>query len=565
MRQLRLSIAFLLFAANGCSCDEPPPLDDGTVGMDATTPESGPGAMCVPNGQPCSGMTGAACCSGVCRNNLCDEPELCLGPGAACTDNLDCCTNSCVGGVCDQNLCRGVGYGCTDDAECCSRICGGDGTCQVVPAGPGGDSCITLGEACTGTTAGGGCCSTNCQGNTCVRAAGCQANGDICFEHSDCCGNLCSATNGEPGRCIFETGGGGGGCLQGGNPCPNGGTNCCSRVCVDVGAGVPVCQLAGGCRLTGEWCVNDDHCCGGGGNPNGTVVCQDAPLGRCDNGQSCNPVGNICGAPVLPGGGSINASQNCCDGRKEVCKLDSSGIPRCFGGCPNDVCPMECPTGYDPNDPSCCIPTGEECQFRDQCCNYAPCVPNENGILVCGAAPDCVVVGEECTPGAPPGANGCCEGTTCAESSTPGLFVCNPGSIDPGGDRDGGVTDGPIDPNDGGPPPDTGVAPCAGNGAACTAASECCSGICENGMCGAPQQCQPETAACTSSADCCAGLQCNVPIGEPSGTCEQGAECNSTGQACTENSPCCPSLACRLIGTQQSCDGSGACVCVIDL
>ena len=31
-------------------------------------------------------------------------------------------------------------------------------------------------------------------------------------------------------------------------------------------------------------------------------------------------------------GGKINASQDCCDGMKDVCKLDSSGIPRCFGG-----------------------------------------------------------------------------------------------------------------------------------------------------------------------------------------------------------------------------------------
>jgi hypothetical protein len=38
------------------------------------------------------------------------------------------------------------------------------------------------------------------------------------------------------------------------------------------------------------------------------------------------------GAKVLRDGGSVNASQNCCEGMKDVCKLDSSGIPRCFGG-----------------------------------------------------------------------------------------------------------------------------------------------------------------------------------------------------------------------------------------
>ena len=564
MRQLRLSLALLLLAVSGCSCDEDPtPIDDGSA-TDADTPESGPGSMCIDTGLACSTSAGSPCCSGACINEVCTDSQLCLPPGSVCADGNDCCTNVCLGGFCSNVQCSGIGQGCSDPNQCCSRICGTDGTCQPVPPGSGGETCTTLGEVCSlvGTSTVNDCCSTNCQGGVCVRAAQCQANGDVCFEHGDCCGNFCTATSSTPvGRCEFITGGGGGGCLQGGNPCPNGGTNCCSRVCVDVGAGVPVCQFAGGCHLTGEWCVSDDQCCGGGVNPNGSVICQDAPLGRCDNGQACNGVGNICGAPVLPGGGSINASQNCCDGKKEVCKLDSSGIPRCFGGCPNDVCPMECPTGYDPNDPNCCIPTGMECQFRDQCCNYAPCVPNANGVLVCGEAPNCVVVGGECTPGAPPGPDGCCDGTMCTESSTPGVYVCSPDIVVPGGEDDGGVPNN----NDGGPPPDTGIAPCAANGAVCTDPAECCSGICDNGMCGVPQQCQPENAACTAAADCCAGLQCNVPVGQTSGTCEQGATCNATGQACSPTSACCQALICRNTGTQIPCDGTTACVCVIDL
>ena len=89
-----------------------------------------------------------------------------------------------------------------------------------------------------------------------------------------------------------------------------------------------------------------------GTNPNGSVMCSG---NRCDNGQSCNPVGNICGAPVLLDGGSINASQNCCDGMRQVCKLDSSGIPRCFGGVT-----VMCPTGYTGVAP-CCIAMGQAC------------------------------------------------------------------------------------------------------------------------------------------------------------------------------------------------------------
>ena len=73
---------------------------------------------------------------------------------------------------------------------------------------------------------------------------------------------------------------------------------------------------------------------------------------RINAAQSCNGVGNICGAPVLRDGGSIHASQNCCNGMKEVCKLDSSGIPRCFGGQSGN-----CPTGYT-GQAGCCIATG---------------------------------------------------------------------------------------------------------------------------------------------------------------------------------------------------------------
>src|SRR5262249_24549720 len=158
---------------------------------------------------------------------------------------------------------------------------------------------------------------------------------------------------------------GGGGCIQDGNPCPMGASNCCSRVCLDLGSGAPVCQIAGGCRLTGDWCGDDQSCCGGGGNPNGSGECRRAPDGRCDNGNACNPVGNICGL-------NVNASENCCDGKKEVCKVDQAGIPRCFGGCPGGNCGATCPSGFDPNNPACCIQPGQDCQFRDQCCGGAP-------------------------------------------------------------------------------------------------------------------------------------------------------------------------------------------------
>ena len=161
------------------------------------------------------------------------------------------------------------------------------------------------------------CCSTNCQSGFCAKAYYCQPVGDVCRSNDECCGQSCSANgDGGVGRCAQPSvGGGTTGCDQAGEPC-SGGSNCCSRMCIDPGSGTTVCEAAEGCRLTGTWCTDDQACCGGGSNPNGSVHCEGADagvVGLCDNGTSCNPTGNICGAPVLPDGGHINASQNCCN------------------------------------------------------------------------------------------------------------------------------------------------------------------------------------------------------------------------------------------------------------
>ena len=162
--------------------------------------------------------------------------------------------------------------------------------------------------------------------------------------------------------------------------------------------------------MTGDYCDRTEACCGGspdaihgGTNPYG-VFCDTAGVQKsppandpstkddytCTNGQACNPPGNICG-----GSGATNASQNCCDGKKTVCKPDANSIYRCFGGCPGNVCPANCPTGYDANTPGCCIPPGtgadSVCQFRDQCCNFAPCVPGADGVLRC-TLPTCTAL-----------------------------------------------------------------------------------------------------------------------------------------------------------------------------
>jgi len=274
------------------------------------------------------------------------------------------------------------------------------------------------------------------------------------------------------------------------------------------------------------------------------VLCRSADAGsmttgRCDQGNACNPVGNICGAPVLPDGGSINAPQDCCDGQKDVCKLDSSGIPRCFGGGSTT-----CPTGYTGEAP-CCIAPGNECQFKDQCCGGAPCVPGPGGKLVCTVG-TCKAVGATCSS-----STECCSGTDCRLTDT-GIYACQ--TIPP--------------PTDAGTPdagtPDAGV--CQANGTACTTGNQCCSQRClgsdggvGSGTCEAPTACQPQGSVCTSTSDCCTGYSCSIPPGATRGTC-QGASCTGPGQACTTNGQCCTGLSC-LDSTNYYCAGTGDCTC----
>jgi hypothetical protein len=339
-----------------------------------------------------------------------------------------------------------------------------------------------------------------------------------------------------------------GSCTQDGNPCDND-SNCCTRMCLDLGSGAKVCQPASGCRMTGDYCDKTQACCGGSpdalhpeSNPYG-VFCDTtgrdnkAPRNdgstkddfRCSGGTACNPPGNICG-----GSGAVNASQNCCDGKKDVCKPDSNGIWRCFGGCPNNDC-SACPTGYDANDPACCIPPGpgpeSVCQFRDQCCGGAPCVPDASGVLRCTAsAPTCKPSGTACE-----GADdlSCCAPNTCRDEDGDGAFHC--GTPTGACGATGATCDGAEDCCStlcvG-----TKCVACVPNGESCQEGAQCCSGTCDEGACVAA--CVPPTGACTVDGDCCAGSICNVPLGATSGTCGAPA-CGAEGEACNSEMPCC--------------------------
>ncbi|HEY1904717.1 MAG TPA: hypothetical protein VGG91_01675 [Myxococcaceae bacterium] len=279
--------------------------------------------------------------------------------------------------------------------------------------------------------------------------------------------------------------------------------------------------------------------------------------GTCNSGNACAPSGNICGAPVVPlpdgGFGSINANQDCCNGKisnggvitpgKDVCKIDGSGIPRCFGGIS-----QSCPTGYT-GEAGCCVAAGGECNLKDECCGGAPCLPGQDGKLRCSSAPSCKPVGDTCQS-----TNDCCSGSDCRPTDT-GVYACQP-KPPPG--TDAGTPD--AGSGDAGTP-DAGV--CSGNGGTCSTNTDCCSDRCigdpGNRTCQAPLACEPQGSACTSTADCCTGYACSIPPGSTTGTCQTGS-CTGAGQACTVNDQCCTGLSC-LDSTNYYCSGTGDCTC----
>jgi hypothetical protein len=426
--------------------------DGGGLGDGGTA--DGPIQSCVPNGDACD--TGAACCSSSCDQYLhvCTSAGgTCAAAGMPCNVGTDCCDLACTGGTCAAAACTSNGGACTDNAECCTANCQ-SGTCQPIVVG----GCTTLGNTCTGNSE---CCSQNCVSGKCARAYTCGADGEICFQALDCCTTVCTVPAGmTAGTCGIINSTGAGSCLIAGQPCVDG-TNCCSRVCAPTPQGGQVCQVASGCRIVGEICVQDADCCGaaGSGMPGeGNVTCgldptASPPVGRCQNPNSCNPEGDVCGL-------NVNARHDCCaciPPKINCCKPDGLGVPRCYGGSTGD-----CPDGYTGVEP-CCIHAGDQCTFSSECCNSAPCVPDDQGVLRClgetdGGAPVCVPEGGVCTS-----TSDCCQGIPCQVPPGSPTGICE---LPP-----------PPPPADGGVVQDDAAPVCALPGQACTAAADCCYGF----------------------------------------------------------------------------------------
>lgn len=540
------------------------------------TPDTGPFICLAPNEECTPG--GTVCCTGLCQfgdagMGTCAEASLCALEGAPCSEATDCCSLGCIAGKCGT-ACKPVESACAGPTDCCSGLCTG-GACATLP----GASCKNLGETCAAPL---DCCSQNCQAGVCTRASFCSAANDICYANADCCNGTCNLPAADgPGRCAAAlTAPGASNCVIGGEPCVDSGS-CCSHLCLDLGTGMPSCVLGSGCRERGEICRESAECCG---VSNSGVFCSKevgAEFGRCSNKQSCQPVGNCCGAF------GDSCPQNCCEGQKEVCKKDEAGLSRCFGGYDK----ASCPSGWTGEDP-CCIAEGASCQFSDQCCDDTPCVA-EGTVYVC-RAPQCVSVGTLCNPLETDPNKRCCDGLACLPNGEID-YVCRAGE-QPQPGRDAGVVDPGYDAGelgyDAGPPIEADAGwTCERNGQACSDASsccsglciggvcsgcrvlggdcaaalECCSGVCTGGKCADPFSCVSQFGVCSGTSDCCPGTYCDIAPGAPNGTCQVGSVCSSAGQGCTDTQPCCVGLSCQNAVGALCAAGDPRCTCRLDV
>jgi hypothetical protein len=426
------------------------------IGNGGSPPDSG----CQRYNELCE--TDDQCCSGTCNpdTNTCESNVgECRPAGEACEAATDCCTLRCEGGECSSDACVSDGDACEDNAECCGGQCA-DGACVAL-----NPSCKTAGNDCD---ASGECCSKLCgdDGKCTLGASWCIQPGDACTRNEDCCSAECNVAEGATiGTCAIPPSGSTFCSGVEGVVCEGCG-DCCSRLCAPFGpTGVSICQPVSGCHTTGELCRQDSDCCGGTLDETlpgwGNGQCQIEPghaIGICRNpvngeenpAGACSPQGNVCHYKDYECSIS-SARANCCDGlgAKGTCRLDPLGVPRCNG------------LGDD------CRDEGETCASNADCCDFAPCVPDEEGVLRCGGG-ECVPKGDTCT------INGdCCPGSICVRPPGATVGTCD-GTPPPGGE--GGA------PGAGGGPGGGGT--CSEYGQLCDVAGDCCNNVpCTDGVC----------------------------------------------------------------------------------
>ncbi len=286
--------------------------DGGGSGDDGGTPDADPGCglrTCTTAGAKC-GEIGDGCNS-VLYCGGCNRPEFCGGGGVA---------NQCGGKLCNKLTCTDFAAG--KSGKACGPIsdnCGGEIDCGGCAAG---DQCGMGGTSICGkvTAADGGAI---CVPKTCAdQGISCGAAGDGC--NGQIPGGCGSCTSPD-----FCGGGGPGKCGRNGVGADGGTATCVPKTCKDLGfdcgPAFDGCggQIPGGCGT----CTGNAFCGGGGPSKCGTTVSPDAgavcPVKTClDQGITCGPASNGCGALIASCGPACTAPDICGGG----------GVPGQCGG-----------------------------------------------------------------------------------------------------------------------------------------------------------------------------------------------------------------------------------------
>ncbi|MGH2532677.1 MAG: hypothetical protein ACRDJW_10280 [Thermomicrobiales bacterium] len=554
---------------------------------------------------PCQGV----CCGGcqICDANgceFCPEDQICVGNECACPPDRQPCGPACCDPAQGQTCRNGICVCVSGDPSCQGACCNAT-RCET--CGPEGCE-----QGCTGP------CEA-CVEGVCGEVT-CADDGDPCTS------NVCDPAR---GGCVADPIPG---CCRSDDDCPDDDDPCTDSVCEKSVCTQPPapdttpCDTGNPCS-TGDHCDGEGRCVPGSARPNGTdcgacKVCQSGACGdKCPNPQTCDPVSEACLCPN--GAAPCEGGARCCEEQIDACLVCGPAdtcVDACgpCADCDGGECRTRCTACERCTDTGCAPDAsqdGADCGGNATCCNgqcLDPCPPPKQRTADCGCAcPDitCPNPGEvlnpetclceggdpcactrlpinefcqdhaECCSGlcqeescACKSAGGCaCDFECCGVCGPDGACVCSPagGTCVRGGGNEGCCA----------PAVCGEESRCClldaieGFGDPCTADDECCSRVCEGGVCRSCREeggscaagelccrgncgpegtcsCTPPTGACSSSFDCCFGADCIAGLcclptaierpGDPgvcpeccSGVCDgEGCRCIPDGGAC---------------------------------
>jgi hypothetical protein len=212
----------------------------------------------------------------------------CLGFGARCTQEGDCCVDGGAGApmacgpgnACQETArdCREGGFSCRQDSQCCTNHCD-DGWCRACGSSAT-DACATAADCCAPYT----CLEGRCRVYV---GFGNAADGLPCHASAFCASRWCEASPTVPndGVCVQPAGCSGLG--DAGVCCP--------------GLAPAASEPGACCEPDDAWCLHDEDCCGGRCAGYRCSAARSARLGDrcrlsydCPAGSLCNPASGTC-------------------------------------------------------------------------------------------------------------------------------------------------------------------------------------------------------------------------------------------------------------------------------